>query len=62
MDQQTRNVFEHYCALAEIEEDPEKFSEISRHITRLLDQKQTRLSRQPPASGIRFAAAPSNVA
>jgi hypothetical protein len=62
MDHQTRNEFEHYCALAEIEEDPEKFAEIARNITRLLDVKQAWLNRQRPASTVRCATVPSNVA
>jgi hypothetical protein len=62
MDHQTRNEFEHYCALAEIEEDPEKFAEIAHHITRLLDVKQAQLNRQRPASTVRRTTVPSNVA
>jgi len=50
MDHQTRNKFEHLCALAEIEEAPDKFVEISRNIIRILDEKQVRLNRQRPAS------------
>jgi hypothetical protein len=62
MDHQTRNQFEHYCALAELEEDPEKFAEIARNVTRILDEKQTLLNRQRPAAKVRYPAAPSNVA
>ena len=63
MDHQTRNKFEHLCALAEIEEDPDKFVEISRNIIRILDEKQVRLNRQRPASGVRYPPdAPSNAA
>jgi len=61
MDHQTRNEFEHYCALAEIEEDPEKFAEIARNITRLLDEKQANLTRQRPIR-VPYPASPSNVA
>jgi hypothetical protein len=62
MDHETRNKFEHYCALAEIEEDPDKFVEISRNIVRILDDKQVLLNHQRPAGRVRFPAAPSNVA
>jgi hypothetical protein len=62
MDHETRNKFEHYCALAEIEEDPDKFVEISRNIIRVLDEKQALLNRQRPASRVRYPTAPSNVA
>jgi hypothetical protein len=55
MDHETRNEFEHYCALAEIESDPEKFGEISRNIVRVLDDKQALLSRQRA-----FGETPSN--
>jgi hypothetical protein len=49
MDHQTRNEFEHYCALAEIEEDPQKFAEVCRNIIRLLEGKQGLLHRGQPA-------------
>ena len=62
MDYQTRNEFEGYCALAEIEEDPDKFFEINRNITRLLDEKQALLNRQRLARRVRFSAAPSRLA
>ena len=62
MNQQTRNEFEHLCALAEIEEDPGKFAEIIRNISRLLDEKQALLSRQRPANRVPYPAAPSDVA
>lgn len=62
MDHETRNKFEHLCALAEIEEDPDKFVEISRHIIGVLDEKQGLLNRQRPANRVRYPAAPSNVA
>lgn len=62
MDQETRNKFENACALAEIEEDPEKFAEISRDIIRILEEKQVRLSRQRPAGKVRYPTKPSNVA
>jgi hypothetical protein len=48
MDHEIRNKFEHVCALAEIEEDPDKFAEISRDIVRILDENQVRLN--PPAA------------
>ena len=63
MDHETRNKFEHLCALAEIEEDADKFVEISRNLVRILDEKQVRLNRQRPARGVRYPPdAPSNVA
>ena len=62
VDGETRKEWEHFCALAEIEEDQEKFVEISRNIVRILDEKKVRLSRQRPASGVRYPTAPSNVA
>lgn len=62
MDQKTRNEFERLCALAEIEEDPEKFVEISRNIICILSEKQVSLNRQRPASSIRYPKAPSHVA
>jgi hypothetical protein len=62
MDHQTRNQFEHYCALAEIEEDSEKFLEIKSNIARILDEKQVRLNRQRPANSIHLRSPPSNAA
>jgi hypothetical protein len=62
MDHQTRNEFEHLCALAEIEHDPEKFLEIKRKLIHLLDEKQIRLNRQWPAGSLRDPNASSNVA
>jgi hypothetical protein len=62
MDHQTRNQFEHYCTLAEIEEDAEKFLEINRNITRILDEKKVRLNRQRPAKSVRLPSTPSTVA
>lgn len=62
MDHETRNEFEHLCALAEIEQDPEKFVEISRNIVRILDEKQVRLIHQRPAISVRYPTASSNVA
>ena len=59
MDQKTRNEFEQLCALAEIEQDPEKFVEISRQIICILSEKQLSLSRQRPASSIRYPKTPS---
>lgn len=61
MDQQTRNVFEQLCELAEIEQDPEKFSAIKRDIVHLLEQEEASLDRYPPAKS-RFRPAPENVA
>jgi hypothetical protein len=46
MDAGTRNEFEHYCALAEIEQDHEKFLELKSSIVRLLDEKERRLNRR----------------
>lgn len=62
MDHETRNEFEHFCALAEIEQDPDKFLEIKRNLVRILDEKQVRLSHQRPAGRLRYPSAPSNVA
>lgn len=62
MDHETRNEFEHYCALAEIEQDPDKFLEIKRNLIRILDEKEVRLNRQRPASRVRYPNAPSSVA
>ena len=61
MDQRTRNEFELFCALAEIEENAEKFAEIKSNIIRLLDEKEVLLNRQRPASRVRYPSA-SNVA
>jgi hypothetical protein len=63
MDRETRNKFEHFCALAEIEEDPYKFVEISRDIVRILDTNQVRLNHQRPVGRVRYPPdTPSNVA
>jgi hypothetical protein len=63
MDHETRNKFEHFCALAEIEEDPDKFVEISREIVRILDTKQGRLNHQRPVGRVRYPPdTPFNVA
>jgi hypothetical protein len=43
MDHKTRNEFEQFCALAEIEQDPDKFLEIKRNLIRILDEKEVRL-------------------
>jgi hypothetical protein len=48
--------------LAEIEEDPNKFAEISRNIKLLLDEKQTRLNHQRRTTRVPYSDAPSNVA
>jgi hypothetical protein len=61
MDKQTRNEFEQLCALAEIEEDPEKFLEISRNLVRILDEKQVRLNRQRPVRRVRNPTAASSM-
>jgi hypothetical protein len=37
-----------------MEEDPDKFVEISRNIVRILNEKQVRLNRRRPASGVRY--------
>ena len=58
MDHPTRNEFEHYCAPAEIEVDPDKFVEISRRIIRVLDEKQAILNRQRPTAGDGYLAGP----
>ena len=58
MDHETRNKFENFCALAEIEEDPDKFVEISRDIVRILDAKQVHLNHQRPAGRVRYPTAP----
>jgi len=62
MDHETRNKFEHFCALAELEEDPDRFVEISRNIVRILDEKQVSLNHQRAAVRVRYPTAPSNVA
>lgn len=54
MDHSTRNEFEHYCALAEIEVDPDKFVEITRNIIRVLDEKQALLNRERSTARIIF--------
>jgi hypothetical protein len=51
MDLETRNEFEHYCALAEIEQDADQFVEIKRSIIRLLDEKESRLNRKRRVTG-----------
>lgn len=61
MDHETRNEFEHFCALAEIEQDPDRFLEIKRNLIRILDEKQIRLH-QRPAGTLRYRSASSNVA
>ncbi len=62
MDHETRNEFERLCALAEIEQDPQKFIEISRKIICILSEKQVSLNQQRPARRVRYPKAPSNVA
>jgi hypothetical protein len=62
MDHETRTDFEHFCALAEIEQDPENFVEINRNLIRLLAEKQAHLNHQRPAGMLRYPSAPSNVA
>lgn len=67
MDQKTRNEFERLCALAEIEQGPEKFVEISRieisrNIICILSEKQLSLNEQRPASRVRYRKAPSHAA
>ena len=63
MDHETRNEFEHFCALAEIEQDPDKFREIKRNLIRMLDEKQVRLNHQRPAGRLSHPpGAPSNAA
>jgi len=62
MDKETRNEFEQFCALAEIEQDPDKYLEIKRNLIRILDEKEVRLNRQRPVERVRYPTAPSNVA
>jgi hypothetical protein len=63
MDHETRKEFEQFCALAEIEQDPDKFVEIKRSIVRLLDEKESRLNRRRLVTDkLRYPTAPSNVA
>ena len=62
MDQETRNEFERLCALAEIEQDPQKFVEISRNIICILSEKQVSLKQQRPAIAVRYPKSPSSVA
>ena len=59
VDYKTRNEFEHYCALAEIEEDPEKFAEVRRNIIRLLEGNQALLYREHRTGRIAYPK-PSN--
>jgi hypothetical protein len=46
MDHETRQEFERLCALAETEQDPDKFLEIERNLIRILDDKQVCLNNQ----------------
>jgi hypothetical protein len=63
MDTRTRNEFVQFCALARIEQDPEKFVEIKRSIVRLLDEKESHLNRRRLVTDrLRYPAPPSNVA
>lgn len=62
MDQQTRNEFERYCALAEIEEDAERFADIRNNVTRILEEKQSRLNRLKSTRGVRIPLPRSDVA
>jgi hypothetical protein len=50
MDYDTRNRCEELCALAEVEQDLEKFIEIKRRLVRLLDEKESHLC---PSSQLR---------
>jgi hypothetical protein len=59
MDHPTRNEFEKYCALAEIEQDPLRFAEICKNIYLLLKAKQEFLHRNHPLAAIR-PPAPAN--
>ena len=61
MDHRTRNEFEHYCALAEIEKDPERFAKICRSINRLLEAKQAVLCLQRPLGRVQDAAMSSTM-
>ncbi len=51
MDYETRNEWGKFCALAEIEEDPDKFLEIRGNLVRMLDEKQAQLNRHRPVGG-----------
>jgi hypothetical protein len=62
MEYQSRNEFEHFCALAEIEQDPDKFLEIKHNLVCILEEKQARLNRQRPAIRPCSPSAPPNVA
>jgi hypothetical protein len=63
MDHETRNEFEQFCALAEIEQDPDKFVDIKHSIVRLLDEQESRLNRRRLVTHRpRCPAVPSNVA
>lgn len=53
---------QHFCALAEIEENAEKFVEIKSNVIRLLDAKEVLLNRQGPASRVLYPSASPNVA
>lgn len=59
MDHPTRNEFEKYCALAEIEQDPLRFAEICKKIDLLLKGKQEFLHRNHPQPAIRLPAPPN---
>jgi hypothetical protein len=62
MDHETRNEFEHFCALAEIEQDADKFLAIKRNLIRILDEKQVRLNHQRPVGRVLYPTTPTNVA
>lgn len=62
MDNETRKEWEHYCALAEIEENPDKFGAITREVVRLLDEKQVRLNRERSAHEMSHPSSSSRVA
>jgi hypothetical protein len=63
MDHETRNEFEQFCALAEIEQDPDKFVLIKRSIVRILDEQESRLNRRRLVPDRpRYPAVHSNVA
>jgi hypothetical protein len=47
MDRESRNEWEHFCALAEIEEDPDKFLEIEGNVVRIT-RKRSCVGYGPP--------------
>lgn len=62
MDQPTRNKFEQYCALAEIEDDSDRFSDVLKSIVRILEDKQSLLQRLKSERELRLPLNRSDVA